>query len=60
MYTDEELAAYRAFEDCGSVRQLRKMLDDGLISQLEFSKETLKVWDFFRRLPQYEHLNLKA
>jgi len=59
MYTDEVMAVFTAFEECGSMKELRRQLDAGLISQLDFSKATLENWGYFKRMPQYSHLSIK-
>lgn len=59
MNRNEEIAlAYRAFEECGSVVEAKRQLNEGYMMAIDFSRYVLEVWDNFRRLPQYEHLKM--
>lgn len=51
--------AHWAFNECDSVKEANRLLQDGLMGSVEHARYILQVWENFKQLPQYRHLPLK-
>lgn len=55
--SDEQVnAVYWAFNECGSVREANRQLNEGLMSSVEHARYVLQVWEEHKRLPQHRDI----